>query len=174
MISVATDTDRGSIWIQSTRDPDGEPVCELTWDAIQWYAPVEDVRQTATDLVTCAAYAEMMILLVTTVGLPADAVSAVMTDLLAQTGRREEFGTADTIRLTPAGSSKRRESLVLLRRGSQKAAVNAAEARDMARAWMSAAEATESDQLVAEAFRATQTGDPARLFGYLRKLRDRP
>ncbi len=36
-------------------------------------------------------------------------------------------------------------------------------------------EATESDQLVAEAFRATQRGNDAgldRLFGYLRKLRD--
>lgn len=173
---MTTDEAPGVIWIVSTRGPDDEPVCELTWDALQWYAPVEDVRQTAIDLVTCAAYAEMMMqLVVPPLKLPPDVVSVFMSDLLHTTGRREEFGAATTIRLMPAGSSKRREALVLLRRGSQKAMVGAAEARGMATAWMSAAEATESDQLVAEAFRATQkAGDLDQMFGYLRKLRDQP
>ena len=51
--------EHGSIWIESTRDPDGQPVCLVTFDKLQYYAPVEDVRATAIDLVTCAAYAEM-------------------------------------------------------------------------------------------------------------------
>ena len=44
----------------------------------------------------------------------------------------------------------------------------------MALRWLATAEATESDQLVSEALRATGSGDgeQEKLFGYLRKLRD--
>lgn len=121
-----------TVWIASVRDPDGKPVCELAWGAERWSAPVADVRQTAMDLVSCAAYAEWIYLMVTRVGLPPATVEAVTVDLMRIAGR--------------AGH------------------------------WMAAAEATESDQLVAEAFRATQRGNEPgleRLFGYLRKLRDR-
>ena len=75
--------EHGSIWIESTRDPDGQPVCLVTFDKLQYYAPVEDVRATAIDLVTCAAYAEMMMTLITRLDLPAATVSAFATDLLA-------------------------------------------------------------------------------------------
>ena len=60
--------------------------------------------------------------------------------------------------------------------GSAKAMVSA----DVARGWRSTgsetAEGTESDQLVAEALRATRIAsdtETAQLFGYLRKLRER-
>ena len=44
----------------------------------------------------------------------------------------------------------------------------------MALRWLAAAEATESDQLVSEALRATGSDEGAqeKVFGYLRKLRD--
>ena len=81
--------------------------------------------------------------------------------------------------LFPASGTKRatgkREARVILRRGDMDGILTIAEARQMAADWMAAAEATESDQLVAEAFRATQPGNDAgldRLFGYLRKLRE--
>ena len=163
-----------TIWVISTRGPDDEPVCEINWGDKHYYAPVADVRQTALDLVTCAAYAEMMMKLAT-LGIPAQAVSAFTTDLLSDAGRTM-FGTPRTITLLPAGSTKRKQALVLLNRGSSEGALSPDEARGMALQWLEAAEATESDQLVAEALRATRvTGEDgiAQVFGYLRKLRER-
>jgi len=161
-----------TIWIVSTRGPDDKPVCEITWDDKRYYAPVADVRQTALDLVTCAAYAEMMMKLAG-LGLPAVHVSAFTSDLLSDAGR-SMFGSPRTITLLPAGSTKRGEALVLLRRGSSEGALSPDEARGMAAYWFQVAEATESDQLVAEALRATGCeADTGKLFGYLRELRDR-
>jgi hypothetical protein len=164
-----------SIWIVSTRGPDDEPACEITWGPLQYYAPVDDVRETAIDLVTCAAYAEMMMTLITRAELPADVVSRFATDLLSGRDKRF-FGAKTTMTMLPAGSSKRREAFVLLKRGSMEGAVSSAEARAMALDWLAVAEATESDQLVSEALRATGSGDDAqeKLFGYLRKLRTAP
>ena len=166
-------TDDGeSIWIESTRGPDDEPACLITWSALQYYAPVDDVRETAIDLVTCAAYAEMMMTLIVEVNLPANVVSQFTTDLLSGRDKRY-FGAKTTMMLMPAGSSKRKEPLVLLNRGSLKGAVSPDEARAMALRWLAVAEATESDQLVSEALRATGSTEyeQEKLFGYLRKLR---
>jgi hypothetical protein len=172
-----TDADEGDgIWIESTRGPDDEPCCLLTWGSLQCYASVDDVRETAIDLVTCAAYAEMMMTLVLKAKVPADVVSAFATDLLSG-GDKRYFGTKTTVTILPAGSSKRREAFVLLKRGSLEGHVSPAEARAMALRWLAAAEATESDQLVSEALRATGSDDGAqeKLFGYLRELRaDKP
>jgi len=164
--------DGDSIWIESTRGPDDEPVCLIRWGPLECYAPVEDVRATAIDLVTCAAYAELMMTMVVKVSLSADVVSRFATDLLSGAGRRF-FGAKTTVMLTPAGSTKRREALVLIKRGSQEGAVSPQEAREMALRWFSVAEATESDQLVSEALRATGSEDAAaeKVFGYLRELR---
>jgi hypothetical protein len=168
-----TETGHESIWIESTRGPDDEPACLLTWGALQWYAPVEDVRQTALDLVTCAAYAEMMMTLIIQVKLPANVVSQFTTDLLSDSGRRF-FGAKTTVTLMPAGSSKRRKAYVLLKRGSMDGMLSPEEARAMALRWLAVAEATESDQLVSEALRATGSDDAGqgKVFGYLRELRD--
>ena len=167
--------DDESIWIQSTRDPDREHSCQLDWGPIQWYAPVADVRSTALDLVTCAAYSEMMMKLVG-IGLPAAQVSAFTTDLLSDAGRTQ-FGTATTLDLLPAGSSRRREALVLVSRGSMRGALSPYEARGMALQWMETAEATESDCLVATAARTALGYDEdgiEALFAALRKLRGWP
>jgi hypothetical protein len=172
MASLAGGDDDDGIWIASTRDPDNEPVCEVTGGGVRCYAPVGDVRETAADLMTCAAYAEMMMTLITRAGLGADVVSQLATDML---GGREKrfFGAKTTMELLPAGSSKRKQALVLLKRGSLNGEVTPDEARVMALEWFAVAEATESDQLVSEALRAT--GVPAdtqeRLFAYLRELR---
>jgi hypothetical protein len=165
--------DNDTIWIESTRGPDHEPVCRITFGPVQCYASVEDVRQTAIDLVTCAAYAEMMMTLITRANLPPATVSQFATDLLSG-GGRHSFGAKATMILLPAGSSKQRQALVLVKRGSQDGALTPDEARAMALAWLAAAEATESDQLVSEALRATGSDDETqeKLFGYLRKLRD--
>lgn len=167
-----TGIENDSIWIESTRGPDDEPACLITFGPLQWYAPVEDVRETAIDLVTCAAYAEMMMTLVTRAELPAGVVSAFATDLLSGRDKRF-FGAKTTMTLLPAGSSKRREALVLLKRGSKDGALSPDEARAMALRWLAVAEATESDQLVSEALRATGMDDAGqeKVFGYLRVLR---
>lgn len=164
--------DEDVLTIESTRGPDDKPVCCLTWGPLQWYAPVEDVRATALDLITCAAYAEMMMTMVLRVGVPPEIASALATDLLSDAGR-EGFGRDSTISMLPAGSSKRREAFVLLDRGKQRGVLAPFEARAMALRWLAAAEATESDQLVSEALRATGTDDAGqeKVFGYLRELR---
>jgi hypothetical protein len=168
-----------TIWIVSVRDPDGRPVCELSWGGERWHAPVTDVRQTAMDLVSCAAYAEFIHLLITKLDLPPATVEAVTLDLMRIGGRTRDHGSDATIDVFPASGTVRatgeREARVILRRADLDGMVTIAEARQMAADWMAAAEATESDQLVAEAFRATLPGNDAgldRLFGYLRKLRD--
>jgi len=167
-----------AILIESTRGPDDEPVCLVTFGPHQWYAPVAAVRQTALDLVTCAAYAEMMRELIVTAKVPPGTVEAFGTSLLRAAGRTRPFGSPDTIDIIPAGArrpSGRREAVVLLARGKTDGMVTADEARTMAGQWLAAAEATESDQLVAEAYRATHRGSDAgleRLFKYLRQLRD--
>src|SRR5256885_724339 len=69
-------------WITSTRGPDDEPVCEITWGPMPWYAPVADVRQTALDLMNCAAYAEWIHLLITKVEIPLATVEAIMVDMM--------------------------------------------------------------------------------------------
>jgi hypothetical protein len=162
-----------SIWIESTRDPDGEPVCQIAWGTLKWYASVDDVRETALDLVACAAYAELMMTMVLRVGVPPEMASQLATDLLEDRKKRF-FGTDTTVSLLPAGSSKRREAFVLLKREPMDGALSPAEARAMALRWLAVAEATESDQLVSEALRVTGSDDGAqeKLFGYLRELRD--
>jgi hypothetical protein len=160
-----------AIWIESTRGPDDKPVCHLTWGRVRCYPPVAAVRLTAIDLVTCAAYAEMMMKLVN-LGLAAGQVSAFTTDLLRDS-KRHRFGDPSTMSLLPAGSSKGREALVLLTRGTLKGALSPDEARAMALQWLEVAEAAESDQLVSEALRATGSGEgqAETLFAYLRELR---
>jgi hypothetical protein len=114
----------------------------------------------------------MMMTLIVKVGLGADVVSQFTSDLLSGAGR-SFFGAKTTITMLPAGSSRRREALVLLDRGSMRGAVSPDEARAMALRWLAVAEATESDQLVSEALRATGADEAAteKLFGYLRELR---
>lgn len=159
-----------TIHIQSCRDAD-PPSCEISWGPLQFYAPVHDVRLTALDLVTCAAYAEMMMKLVG-IGMPPDKVSAFTTDLLADSQRRM-FGTATTVKLLPAGASKRREALVLVTRGSMKGMLSPAEARDMSLAWLETAEASESDAMVLEALEESfpDLAPAEELFAALRRLR---
>lgn len=169
--------ERGAgIWIVSTRDPDGEPVCEMTWGPLQWYATVEDVRETALDLFTCAAYAEMMKQMIIELRLPPRVVGEFTTHLLRDREKRS-FGAPTTMELMPAGAVSKtsgdRAAVVLFKRGSMSEMLEAAHARTEALAWLSVAEATESDQLVSEALRMVGVADDAqdRLFRYLRELR---
>ena len=160
--------------ITSTRGPDDEPVCGLQWHGESWHAPVEDVRETALDLVTCAAYAEMMMQLRKDLKLPPGTVSAFMTELLASQGRRR-FGCPTTIDLRPAGDSRKNAPVVLLmrRQTGRQGLVDCAEARKMALRWLTAAEGTESEQLITEAMRGAAISPAAteKVFGYLRELR---
>jgi hypothetical protein len=171
---MSTDDDEDdALQVESTRGPDDEPACLLTWGPHQWYAPVEEVRRAALDMVSCAAYAEMMMTLVAKLKLDGRIASALVTDILTGRGRERSFGTPGTVDLIPAGSTKTGDAVVLIGRGSRRGCVLAAEARPMALQWLEAAEATESDQLVSEALRGTGMDDDGqeRVFGYLRELR---
>lgn len=171
---MSSDSNPG-IWIVSTRGPDDEPVCEITWGPVQWYASVADVRQTAIDLVSCAAYAEWIHLLLVKVKVPPKVVEQVTVQLMRLGGRTDDHGLGTTINLYPASGRNKagvRQPAVIMRRGGLDGMVSPAEAREMALAWFAAAEATDSDQVLSEALRALHPGvDAERLFAYMRELR---
>jgi hypothetical protein len=172
---MSGEKDSGGIWIVSTRDPDDEPVCQVTWGPLQWYATVDDVREAAADLVTCAAYAEMMKVLITEGGLKPRLVQH-FTELILRGREKRFFGAPTMMELQPAGARNGagdRLAVVLLRRGSMQEGLQPDEARAAALGWLQVAEGTESDQLVSEALRATGVPEDTagKVFGYLRQLR---
>jgi hypothetical protein len=155
------------------RDPDRPAECLISWEGHDWTAGVERVRATAVDLFTAAAWADLMMLLVVKLRLDPGVVSAMAGDVLARSGRIE-LGSQATIMLTPAGSSATRTPLVMLRRGPLRGTLTTDAARRMGLAWLEAAEAAESDQLVTEALRTAGGLSEDRiegLFAYLRELR---
>jgi hypothetical protein len=147
-----TDAENPGIYIASTRTPAGEtPVCMVEWGGVGRYSPVDDVRTTAEDLFTCAAYADLVGELLRT-QVPAHIVTGMVQGMLA--GRRpRHFGTATTAFLLPGGSTKLAKGVVLMAHrdrfhtGHADLSLSPEEARETARAWMAAAEATESDSL---------------------------
>lgn len=157
------------VWIESTRGPGQAPVCLVTIGPYQCYPPVADVRQVALDLVTCAAYAEMMLeLAVGRAKITAEVVAQFVTDLLARQDRKF-FGVRQVLTMLPAASTRRREAAVILHRGTWDGMLSAVEAREMALHWLAAAEATESDRLVSDALDAAgiNSDRQAMLFAYL-------
>jgi hypothetical protein len=168
-----TDDDAGIIHIESTRGgPGSEPCCKITGPGFTDYPPVSAVRLTAVDLVTCAAYAELMMTLIHDAHIPAHAVTGLVSDTIRASGR-DSFGTPATISCLPAGSSKTPKPVVIVERGSHRGAVSASEARGMALGWLEAAEASESDHLVAAGL--AHLGTPDRiavdLFAWLARRR---
>jgi len=158
------------------RDPDRPTDCLISWRGQDWTAGVEDVRATAVDLFTVAAYADMMMHMVIKVGIEAAAMSRLAGDLLASQTGRICFGKRSTIDLLPVGSTKNRQGLVLIRRGGLEGIVETATAREMGLAWLEAAEEAESNQLVTEALRTVGELSEEKiegLFSYLRELRSR-
>lgn len=170
--AAGREEDELSVWIESRRNPDGESQCLITWDPVQFYASVADVRPTALDLLTCAACAEMM-MVVSDMGLPPEHVTRLGAAALRKSGRAGLLGTPATMMLGPAGSSKTGEAAVTMRRGTQKATIPAADARQIALQFLEMAEAAESDDLVSEAMIGTgiSTAQADRAFKYLLALR---
>ncbi|WP_414167123.1 hypothetical protein ACMATS_05815 [Streptoverticillium reticulum] len=173
-----------SLWIESVRrDPgalhEDEPSCLLTWGELQWYAPVEAVRQTATDLMTSASYAELIAVLMR-LGLDGAAISAMVSDAMTQalgdrTPYQGMFGTEHTISVMPGGSSARKAGVVMLRRGGTGGAVTPAGAREMAGHWMAVATGTEYDEIAAAALDdilGVAGEEASGVFAYMRALRD--
>lgn len=140
------------ILIESTRDRHKHGnACLIQWGARQWYAPVADVRATAEDLFTCAAYADLIGELIRA-DVPPAIVSRLTTAMLADR-RPRYFGTPKTIYVLPGGSSVRKVGVVALskqnafHKGKALGALDPNEARAMGRQWFEAAEASESDTL---------------------------
>jgi hypothetical protein len=158
--------------ISSTRGPDDEPVCLLTFGPHQEYPSTEDVRRTALELIIAAADAEACLLL-SALGLPANVITGFTEDLLRKRGQKI-YGSRNTVLLAPAASTKKRRAYVVLRKGETEGLLLASEARSMARQWFEAAEATESDQIVGEALRScTEISEDAvaAVYKYMAALR---
>ncbi|PZG20628.1 hypothetical protein [Nonomuraea aridisoli] len=155
-------------------DPDAPTDCLISWRGQDWTATVDVVRATAVDLFTVASWADVMVHVTVKLGLDPNTASRFTGELIvSQTGRRA-WGYDETLSLLPVGSTKDKRGLVLIRRGHLKGVLSTDEARQMGLAWLVAAEAAESDQLVAEALRTAGGMPPDRidgLFAYLRELR---
>lgn len=148
-----------SIWIYSTRDLYNEgPACRLVWGSREVYASVAAVRQTAEDLFTAAAYAELIGELIR-IGLPSVKISPMVASMI---GKRDApyLGSKETIQVLPAGSSKRRVGVVLISKGSMRGELDPGEARAMGRTWLEAAEASEADTLFWRTSEAAKSNSP--------------
>jgi hypothetical protein len=174
-------TDR-VITIESTRDRHNHGhACLIRWGAQEWYAPVADVRTTAEDLFTCAAYADLIGELLR-IGLPRPQI-AQMTTAMLRDRKPRYFGTPRTLHVLPAGSSARQAGAVVLSRqnafhkGRADAQVDPDEARTMGRAWFQVAEASEADTLFSSVLERAGWMQPAEmdaLFGLLNDMRSDP
>lgn len=145
------------IYIESTRNADSrsaanpETACLLRWREAEWYAPVAAIRQTAEDLCTCAAYADLIGELLQ-VGLEPEIMNQMVSGMLRHR-RPRYFGGPDTVFMLPAGSSARKQGMVLLskqnrfHRNVADGLVMPDAARAMARVWLAAAEASDADTL---------------------------
>lgn len=165
--------------IESTRSvDDAPPACLLRWGAREWYASVPAVRQTAEDLFTCAAYADTIGELLR-IGMDAPTVGSMTTAMLA--GRKPRyFGSPDTLYVLPGGSSARKVGVVMLgrrnhfHRGEADGVLDAMEAREMGRVWLTAAEASEADTLFGAVLARSRWMAPDELdalFGLLSDIR---
>ncbi|MFC6885314.1 MULTISPECIES: hypothetical protein [Actinomadura] len=135
-----------SVWIYSTRDPSNlGPACRLVWGSHEVYASVAAVRQTAEDLFTSAAYAELIGELIR-IGLPGGQTAQMVTSMI---GARDTpyLGHKETLQVLPAGSTQRQCGVVLISKGSMRGQLDPGEARAMGRTWLAAAEASEADTL---------------------------
>lgn len=179
------------VWIESTRASGGQPdACRLHWGKAEWLATVADVRATATDMITCAAYAEVMMAMQAKLELHPKVISRFMSTVLADAhpdrADQSALGLESTLLLMPAGSSKSGEAVVLLERVEpvgqagvyhairQRGMVGAAEARNMAAQWFLVAEGSEQDRLLVEAIPDAWNPDAADALGaeYLADLLD--
>jgi hypothetical protein len=168
-----------SIWIESTRDRHSHGnACLIRWGLREWYAPVADIRATAEDLFTCAAYADLIGELIRA-DIPAEIVGRMTTAMLKDRKPRY-FGTPQTLYLLPGGSTRDRIGAVVLNRqnsfhrGKAEATLTPDKARTMGRVWFAAAEASESDTLfstVLERAGWMQEIEMDALFGLLSDIR---
>lgn len=167
------------IYIESTRDRGNHGnACLLRWGAQEWYAPVPDVRQTAEDLFTCAAYADLIGELIR-IGVPAHVITG-LTSAMLKDRKPRYFGTARTLYVLPGGLSARKAGAVVLSRrnafhkGDADAMLDPDAARTMGRNWFSVAEASESDTLFSSVLERAgwmQESEMDALFGLLHSIR---
>lgn len=164
-----------SIWISGVPTVPGSDkpsACLIDVDGKRWFASPDDVFITGHDLILCAAYADLLIVLVK---LAPDATSAsgLLGDLISRTGRTT-FGTPATFELVPAGSSKAGLSRVVARRGGKVITALAGDtARQVGRQWLEVAASVGSDEVIVAACKAIHAPDGFSdlLFAKMRSIR---
>jgi hypothetical protein len=163
-----------SIWIESLRPVSGVPMCRLTWGRESKDIRASTVQGIGLDLIEAALYADLMMRLVG-IGLPKHMVGAFTGDLIqsSRPGKPFVLGDPETITLTPAGSSKRGQALVVAEWGEQQGELTTQEARRMGVEWLEAAATADTDQLIAEALHTTgkTEAEIEGFFFHLRALR---
>ena len=147
-----SDEHDGTIWIESARDRYAHGnACLIRWQGRERYASVGDVRATAEDLFSCAAYADVIGELIR-LGMEGPLVTRFLQGIMRDR-RPRFFGRPSTFFMLPGGSSARRVGAVaigrrdLFHQGKADGQLSADEARAMGRQWLSAAEASEADTL---------------------------
>lgn len=150
------------------------PMCRLIWGRESKEVRASTVQGIGLDLIEAALYAELMMCMIG-LGLPKHMVTAFTADLIrkARPGGRPVLGDPETIIVTPAGSSRRGQGLVVVQWGRNKGELTPAEARQMGVEWLEAATTADTDQLIAEALRTTgrTEAEIEGFFFHLRALR---
>jgi hypothetical protein len=178
-------SDEVTISIYSTRDRYSfGPACQIVWQELEWYASVEEVRRTSLHLILCAAYGDMIGELLK-LGLDAETVTRLASGVLstspavAASRRKHEAGMATlgskhTLLVMPTGSSARKAGGVRISRGGKVLDMGTDDATRMAKHWLEAAEASDSDTLfsqVVERSGLLSEFDVDALFGLLHDIR---
>ncbi|MFJ9719898.1 hypothetical protein ACIRPQ_28900 [Streptomyces sp. NPDC101213] len=178
------------IWINTaprTKDAmaDGaKPTCLIQWGELEWYAEAQAVYQTAEDLMTCAAYADLFAALLK-LGLDGEMVQRMSQEMMMDAFRHRTasiaatggmLGSAETIGVMPGASSKAKAGVVMLQRGKRTGSLSPGGAREMAKKWMQTAGATEHDELVAltleDLLGAGEMNQVNAFIGYMASMRE--
>jgi len=128
-------------------EPGATPQCLITWDGLEVYASVDDIRATANDLLTAAAYADMAAAFLK-IGMDKDTSAQLLSVALGAGMERSFLGSKNTFTVTPAASSKRKAGAVIIKRGSRYGELDTDHARDLAGWFHACAEGSEHDCLV--------------------------
>lgn len=151
-------------------------LCMVEWGTEAFAATADQVRDVGADLFRCAAHADMIASLLRHDFDPG-LITVMMHDVMGAHGTANGFGSPDTLIVTPAGSSAARRGTVIVQRRAQTGILSPDEARAMGHAWFAAAEAAESDCVLATAmeeaghFTRRQIDD---VFAYMGALRADP
>ncbi|MFJ5156342.1 hypothetical protein ACIQCF_33240 [Streptomyces sp. NPDC088353] len=170
---MTTHSDDHTVWIGSAVDSEGKAACHLTWGSVQSLLKPQAVMDTARDLAAAAAHAETDIALLSVLrdqlGLDIQTAGHLLLDVRA---RRALPPTPSALRIEAVAGAKTGLPYVRIARGSMKAQLTPAEAREMAGQWTQAAIAAQNDVRLRYALGEWDHLTPAQIEDLFQKMQE--